>query len=242
MARSKSIAAMNLPDDESTKAARPRSSKPPAAPAEDAPIIIPTPGHKVIRVGISAAAPLLVHNWDEKAKEMIRRKQFGQARLPKASKEPTADYEASLYRDAKNHDQYGVPVGAFKASMVDAGALIEPKMVKRLKVAFHILADGTDATSGMPIVHITGQPEMSEAFPRISMGTVDLRYRGIFHTWTALLTIRYMTLLITGEQVVNLVSLAGQTMGICEWRPSSPRSRTGTYGLWQVDESEETDA
>jgi len=218
---------------------RPRSNAPAKAATEDAPILIPTPGFRTIRIGIEGVSALLVHNWSEKAKGLIRHKQFGKARLPKEAKVPLDDFEASLYRDGKNPTQYGMPAGAFKAALVDAGALIEPKMVKRLKVAFHILADGVDATSGQGIVHILGTPEIHEAFPRISMGTTDLRYRGIFQTWSATLTIRYNTLLISGEQLVNLVNLAGQTMGVGEWRPSSPRSRTGTLGLWTVTQSED---
>jgi hypothetical protein len=240
MSQRPAITVQPEPDDKQPRpTVKPRSTRPPTPPGDDAPIIIPSSGHKTIRIGIESVTPLLVHNWSEKAKGMIRHKQFGKARLPKAAKDPVEEYEASLYRDAKQPAQFGVPLGGFKAAMVDAGALIEPKMVKRLKVAFHILADGMDATSGKPLVYIEGQPEMNEDFPRISMGTVDLRYRAMFHTWKATLTIRYMTLLITGEQVVNLVNLAGQTMGICEWRPSSPRSRTGTFGLWTVTQSEE---
>lgn len=239
--RDESINVRTTPDtNDARPSIRPPSRKPPTGPpADDAPIVIPNPGFATVRIGIESVSPLLVHNWSEKAKRMIRHKQFGKARLPKEAKDPVEDFEASLYRDAKAQTQYGLPAGAFKAALVDAGALIEPKMVKRLKVAFHLLADGADASSGQPIIYITGQPEMHEAFPRISMGTTDLRYRAIFHQWGAVLAIRYNKLLITGEQIVNLVNLAGQTMGVGEWRPSSPRSRTGTYGLWSVVQSEE---
>ena len=40
--------------------------------------------------------------------------------------------------------------------------------------------------------------------------------------------------ILSVEQVINLCDLAGQTEGVGEWRPSSPKSATGVYGRWSV--------
>jgi hypothetical protein len=61
----------------------------------------------------------------------------------------------------------------------------------------------------------------------------DLRYRYSFFPWSAILTVEFIPVLIDIESVVNLID-AGGNGGVGDWRPSAPKSMTGTFGRYQV--------
>jgi hypothetical protein len=69
-----------------------------------------------VTVPITGTAPLIVHNWSAKAKQQMLDAQQGR-KTPKQTRDPEADYEASLYR---TDNGYGFPTIGFKAAIVSA--------------------------------------------------------------------------------------------------------------------------
>ena len=65
---------------------------------------------------------------------------------------------------------------------------------------------------------------------RVGMGTADIRFRGEFNEWEALIPIRYNAGVLTAEQIVNLFQLGGFAVGIGEWRPE----KGGVHGMYEV--------
>jgi hypothetical protein len=63
---------------------------------------------------------------------------------------------------------------------------------------------------------------------------VDLRYRNYFFPWKAVLNIRFISDAIDADSILALVDAGGRG-GVGDWRPSSPKSATGTYGQYRVD-------
>ena len=76
---------------------------------------------------------------------------------------------------------------------------------------------------------------MREDTVRVGMGTADLRYRAQYFPWSVDLVIEYPPSQISIESIVALVD-AGGIGGVGEWRPSSPKGATGSYGTWSVAE------
>ena len=74
---------------------------------------------------------------------------------------------------------------------------------------------------------------MREDIVRLPNGSADLRFRGEMFPWSADLSIRYNAGIITPEQVINLVNLAGFHVGVGEWRPGSPK-KTGSFGMFHA--------
>lgn len=62
------------------------------------------------------------------------------------------------------------------------------------------------------------------------MGTADIRYRGEFQEWSALLPIQYNAGVITKEQLANMLNMGGFAVGVGEWRPE----KGGSYGMYHV--------
>lgn len=180
-------------------------------------------------VEIRGTAPLVVHAWSTKAKEMMLAKQQGK-RLRKEAKDPQADFEASRYRMADG-DGDGFPVTAFKKATISGGGRIFGKAVKMTELRQNLLflADGL-SVDGMQVVRLdTAPPVMREDNVRLTGTTPDLRYRAMYEKWGCTLRIEFIPSLIDLASVVALVD-AGGTCGVGEWRPE----KNGSFGTFEV--------
>jgi len=193
---------------------------------------------KEITLKIKGVSPLLVHNWDEKVKQEMLDKQMGKAKTKKHDiKNPVRDFIESLYwlegkpaepteeafeEAIKNGARFGFPSVGLKASVVSAGyraGVMKDKV--STNGAFYIKGE---------FVEIKGTPHMREDMVRVGMGTADIRFRGEFNEWEALIPIRYNAGVLTAEQIVNLFQLGGFAVGIGEWRPE----KGGVHGMYEV--------
>lgn len=189
-------------------------------------------GAETMIVPIIGTAPLIVHNWSEKAKRQMLDKQQGRKTV-KELRDPQADYDASLYRIATDDgDAYGFPVLAFKAATI-GGARYYDKSVTMTMLRQCLFFRGV-VTKADPqqLVRIYGEPHMREDVVRVGQGT-DLRYRAEFTEWSAELTITYVTTAINRSSVLSLIDAGGLGVGVGEWRPQ----KSGEYGTYQIDVS-----
>lgn len=177
-----------------------------------------------IQVRVVGTTPLICHRFDEKAKGMMLDAQQGRKKA-KVAKDPQADFERSLYRLPDG--SFGFPATGFKAATVDAARYFQGVKMTELRQALLFHGVGPEQ-----LVQIEGDPVMREDTVRVGMGVADLRYRAMFETWAATLTITYVPTLLDASSVVTLID-AGGTGGIGEWRPS--KAKTGSYGTYEVD-------
>ena len=178
-----------------------------------------------ITVPISGTSPLIVHRFDEKAKEMMLQAQQTKTRAPKEPKDPAAHFERSRYRLPDGAD--GFPAVGFKAAMVDSARVFDGVKMTELRAVLLVVGEGPDQ-----LVRIKAEaPRMREDTVRVGMGTADLRYRAEYWPWSVDLTINYVPSVISAESVVALVDAAGLG-GVGEWRPG--KSKTGIYGTFCV--------
>lgn len=184
---------------------------------------------ETVTVPIKGIMPLIVHNWSEKAKRQMLEKQMAGKNAPKAKKEPKdphADYMSSLY-PLPSGNGYGFPASGFKASIVASCRMFEGLPMVLAKVAIRV--------NGY-LVKIEGKHRMREDTVRLESGVADLRYRAEFPEWSANLSITFNANILKVEDIVSMVNAAGMG-GIGEWRPSAPKSLSGTYGTFEVDTS-----
>jgi transcriptional regulator of nitric oxide reductase len=185
---------------------------------------------EVIKVRVTGTAPLIVHRFDQKAKQMMLEAQQTKTRAKKLAKDPVADFEASKYLLPDGRD--GFPVVAFKAATVGAARMFDGISMVQLKSLLRFHGEGPDQL--VPLI-LDGPPIMREDTVRVGMGTADLRYRAQYFPWSVDLVIEYPPSQISIESIVALVD-AGGIGGVGEWRPSSPKGATGSYGTWSVAE------
>jgi hypothetical protein len=170
-------------------------------------------------VQIEGDTPLICHRWSEKAKRQMLDKQMKKATPKKEAKDPVEDFRSSLYPHPEGG--YGFPSVAFKMAMTGACRYVEGVPMTVARGAFFVEGE---------MVKIQGEPTMREDMVRVGMGTADIRYRGEFREWRAELLISYNASVLTDEQVVNLLNIAGFAVGVGEYRPE----RDGPYGRFHV--------
>lgn len=203
------------------------------------PIIIPAIDLKRVDIEVVGDSPLIMHKWSEKAKREMLEKQMKVAKAKgHDAKDPVADFIESMYwlegePEEKTEEgfekaiksgnaRFGFPSTAFKASAV--AAAYRAKITKdrvSMNGAFHILGE---------MVEINGTPIMREDMVKIGMGTADIRFRGEFPEWSAVLPIQYNAGVVTVEQLANMFNLGGFAVGVGEWRPE----KSGSYGMYHV--------
>lgn len=187
---------------------------------------------QTLLVQIEGLAPLIVHRFDEKAKkQMLDAQVKTRAKDKRPPQDPTAEYEASRYRIDDQRD--GFPAVGFKAAIVGAARLFDGLTLVSLKQSIFVRGEGSDQ-----LVPIDGQPSMREDVVRVGMGTANLRYRAEYFPWSATLEVVHVPTMISTDSVVALVNAAGLG-GVGEWRPSAPKSLTGSYGTFTVTGGQE---
>ncbi len=187
---------------------------------------------QTIHVPIEGITPLIVHAWDPKMRAALPGGENSSKKGRKKMEHPTAEeaYEASRYRCPDGTD--GFPGAGFKAAIVDSYYLFDGLVKKQLKTLIFVGGVGPEQ-----LVPIVGEPQMREDVVRIGMGTANLRHRAMYPEWSAVLPITFLPSQISHQSVLALVDAAGLG-GIGEWRPSAPKSTTGTYGQFRLTEDD----
>jgi hypothetical protein len=186
---------------------------------------------QTILVPIEGITPLMTHKFSEKAKrQMLEAQGPKQAKVKRPAQDPEAEYNAARYimEDGKRD---GFPAVGFKAAIVGAARLFDGIAMTSLKQAIYVAGEGSEQ-----LIHIQAEPRMREDVTRVGMGTANLRYRPEYWPWTALLPVTFVPSMIDENSVLALVDAAGMG-GVGEWRPSAPKSATGSYGQFRVSDA-----
>lgn len=178
---------------------------------------------QTIKLTIIGDTSLICHRFSDKNKKEMLDKQMKVAQKAKAARDPQREYEESLY--VHPDGGYGFPAAAFKEAAVAACRQIDDLDMTRAKGLFQVLGE---------LVRITGTPRMREDTVRLAAGSTDLRYRAEFPEWSTELTIRYNASVLSLEQLVNLFVIGGFCSGVGDWRPSSPKCKSGNHGMFHV--------
>lgn len=200
--------------------------------ADQAPaLVISEIAAETLLVPIKGTAPLIMHNWSEKAKRQMLDAQQGKKKV-KENRDPQADYEAAFYRIAREGevDAYGFPVIAFKAATIGAARFYDKSVtMKALQQALFMTGITTKADP-QQLVEIVGEPHLREDVVRLGISGTDLRYRPEFTEWSATLRVTYVKSMLDRGSVVSLIDAGGMGVGVGEWRPE----RSGQFGTYQV--------
>lgn len=214
------------------------------APAEAAEAIsIKAPNIKTGEIFIKGTAPLVIHKFSEKAKNMIRDKQSAGSTAGSKKTREAKNFDA-LFEGAR-HISFegwdGIPASAFRSACIDACRLVGFKMTMA-KLSIFVEADGFDQTEGTPLVRIIGPaPRKLESMVRLATGVCDISVRPQWLEWGAKLRIKYDADQFTASDVCNLVNRAGMQCGVCEGRPSSKNSNGMGWGTFEISTKAEVE-
>lgn len=188
-------------------------------------------------ITIVGDTPLIVHAWSQKAKGLMLAKQTKAASRGREAKDPREDFLASSYR--LEDGRHGIPAVGIKNAAVTACTSIAGITKVAARQSFFIIAaraqikgafDGAVASNALVPLLASGPPVMREDLVRVGMGVADLRYRAEYYPWACEFTVRFNKLVLSPEQIINLLDTAGFAVGLHEWRPE----RDGDHGQFHV--------
>lgn len=207
-------------------------------------------GHVAIDIENRQNSPLLIRRMNSK---VLEKKQPAEKK-----KEPSPEKQSidalhiigkrpatwAALNKAGSKFRFGVPAWSFKHAIVDA-AKFSTFHMKDIRRILFVEEDAPE------MVEIFGKPVHCTQPGKATTGTAILIHRPIFHAWRATLRITFYARVISAEQVVELVAMAGHGGGVGEKRPNGKKS-SGTCGRWRVtkavadvpdfDEEEASDA
>jgi hypothetical protein len=182
---------------------------------------------ETIIVPIIGITPVIPHKWSEKAKRLMLDAQQGNKTKQRDPKVPETDAEAATYRLPDGRP--GLPAVSFKGAIVAGCRFFTGITLTQMKMCIFVEGEGADQ-----LIPIEGEALLREDTVRNASGVADLRYRYQFWPWSVMLPVRYHSSIISRKSLFALID-AGGNAGVGDWRPSSPRSTTGTYGRFQID-------
>lgn len=197
---------------------------------------VPKANTKTILVKIVGTAPYLQCRFPEKAMRQMEEKQKAgdkaKNKKARAARDFEADYKQSMHKFANG--KCGIPCAAFRAASISACRLVGFKMTLA-KLSIFIEADGIDALDGIPLVEITGKPELHKMIGRNADGGADIRIRAMWREWSCKLRVRYDADQFEAIDILNLLDRAGQQVGVGEGRADSRNSAGMGLGFFRVE-------
>ena len=197
-------------------------------------IAIRKPNREHVFVEIRGESPLIVHAWSSDAIAEMLAKQMGTAVSgPRPKKDPEKAFAESLYfmpgssiMDPK--PRFAFKAIAFKCAMVRVCKGMPGLTMTDARLMFFVMGHKDHEW-----VEIEGTPRNRQDMVRLSGidRKPDIRFRGEFPQWTAILRIGYNADATNLESMVNLVAQAGCTIGVGERRADTEGNN---FGQWEV--------
>lgn len=181
---------------------------------------------KRITVRIVGTSPIIANKWSEKAKQMMAKKGSGDKTSNRDARDTDAEFKAAMHLTSDG--KHGVPVMAIKTCIINAAHKdlgIEKTLVRKA------LFVGVSDPSGVIPFDKHSKPWMREDPMRIGRGSVMLRYRPQYDTWSLIVTFEIDSSLLTIENLLNLITRAGFGVGLLEGRPEKGRD----FGRFKLD-------
>lgn len=176
-----------------------------------------------VKVESIPGSTFISHKLDASVVDSFTKRETGEVNK-KVLRDFDKEYKQCFYltQDGK----YGIPTGAFMASILDSCIALDIPKTK-IKRAMRIIGDIVE----LKYKKLNRRIDNPRRSGRNS--TPDVRHRPEFVDWNVELMIQYDEDQISPEQIVNLINSAGFTSGVGDWRPSSPKS-CGVHGMYQV--------
>ena len=129
--------------------------------------------------------------------------------------------------DADENTKYEFPSGGIRAAMVAACVASDCVPKVQARQAFRMAEQ---------YVEIKGTAKLRQDMVKIGMRIADTRYRAEFNPWYIDLEILYNSKVITPDQLIKILHIAGFAVGIGEWRPE----RDGQNGQFHTENATHT--
>ncbi len=202
-------------------------------------ITITPPNFQMVKLTLVGTAPLMQARFAAKAMQAMKAKMEAGSTAKKGGKKEARDFEED-FRQAMHistEGWIGVPASALRNACIDVCRMVGFKMT-HARMSIFVIGDGNDVVDGSPLIKLdAGEPERVDMAVRNATGVADIRVRPMWREWRLHPVIRFDADQFTAEDVLNLLSRAGEQCGIGEGRPFSKQSNGLGFGSFRVEES-----
>jgi hypothetical protein len=199
-------------------------------------VTISPPNFQRIALTLEGTAPYVQARFSAKAMQAMMAKHAAGSTARKGAKKEPRDFDED-YRQAQHVSEdgwIGVPAAAIRNACIDVCRMVGFKMT-HAKMSIFCEADGIDAVDGAPLVLLDApEPERLDMATRNATGVADIRVRPMWRRWKLNVRLRYDADQFTANDVINLISRAGEQVGLGEGRPYSKSSNGLGYGTFRV--------
>lgn len=181
-----------------------------------------------IEARVRGLTPLICHRYSEANMQAMEAAQQGAAKTKKPPRDPEREFQDAQYRLPDGG--HGFPAIGVKKAMVLAGQRFGDEKGTELYGALTIPGEFLRLESPNPPRMRTDRVVLSGA-----SRTASLAYRPEYWPWETVVPIAFNATFIGLDQVINLLSMAGFSVGIGDWRVD----KKGNFGTWEVAEVRE---
>jgi hypothetical protein len=191
---------------------------------------------EVMKLRLIGTAPYMQARFSAKAMQAMKDKMEAGSTAKKGAKREARNFEDDFLQAQHISEEgwNGIPAGAFRNACIDVCRMVNFKMT-HAKMSIFVECDGYDKIDGTPLIRlIADPPERTEMATRNATGVADIRVRPLWRRWEADIVVRHDADQFTASDVVNLLSRAGEQVGIGEGRPFSKSSNGLGFGTFRV--------
>ena len=200
-------------------------------------VTISPPQFERIRLRLVGTAPYMQARFSAKAMQAMKSKMEAGPTAKKGRRKDARDFDDD-FRAAQHiaaDGWNGVPAAALRNACIDVCRMVGFKMT-HARMSIFVEADGFDKVDGTPLVRLSArEPERVDMATRNATGVADIRVRPMWREWALNVVIRFDADQFTTSDVVNLISRAGEQVGIGEGRPFSKSSNGLGFGTFTVE-------
>ncbi len=188
-----------------------------------------------VDIAILGTSPLVCNSMSNKVKGELLLPKGKANSAEKASRlkhDPVQEFRSSMYLlDDRSPTAVGILASSFKASISNA-ALDLPGSTKS-QIGRLVYVEGD-------YVPIFGAPKLFMSVVRSAdmNRTPDIRTRAIIPQWACVIRISFVEPNLKATSVVNLLSAAGITQGVGDWRPQKGKGSYGQFSIVGADDPE----
>jgi hypothetical protein len=196
-------------------------------------IEVPEIRRERLTVNVLGRTPLILNRLSEKVLHELLMPKGRKNAAEKASSlkhDPMAEFRSSPHRinDENSPTLLAMPSTAFKGALRTA-AIDVPGAAKSQIGRLTFIEGEYIAIHGIPQILMT--PVRSADMNR----TPDIRTRCIVPQWAATIHVHFASSIIKATSIVNLLTQAGLTIGVGDWRPEKG---SGTFGQFDIGMAE----
>lgn len=204
--------------------------------AKDVAVKVDRVEKEILRLYVVGTSPMICNRMSEKVKRELLlpagRKDSTQKQTT-LKHNPLEEFAASPYRLESDEEPtlLAVMASAFKGAMCTAA--LDVPGAKKAQIGRLVYVEGEMVpVYGVPMLFmsVTRSADMNK--------TPDVRTRAILPRWAAAIDVSFVSPIIKAETVVNLLSAAGITSGIGDWRPEKGKGDYGQFRLANEEDGE----